>query len=264
MPDTGLQITRRGNLLILAIDRPQVRNALNPATLQAITDALSRADADPNLRAVILRGVGELGFSSGYDLGKVADDTRYDVEAARALHAPIRGTALAMGACRHVVVVAIRDFAMGAALDIAAHGDLRVASDPSRFLLPTGKLGFSYPIEALRRLRWTLGASATEALLLEARQFSGAEMLGLGFLHHLWPAAEFEASLEELLARLEERAPLALRALKRSLRHLSDDTAHYDAEAQAYDGIVACLNSEDAREGPAAFRERRPARFTGR
>jgi len=247
----------------MSIHRPQVRNALDAATLGEIVDAIARADADPTLRAVVLRGDGDLPFSSGYDLGTVSDGAQYDAAAARALHEPIRRAASAIGECRHVVVVAIRDYAMGAALDIASQGDLRVASDPSRFALPASGLGFSYPIEALRRLRWALGPSATEALLLEGRQFSGSEMVGLGFLHHLWPSEGFEASLDALLARLEERAPMALRALKRSLRHLSDDTAGQRAEADAYEDMAACLNSADAREGPAAFRERRPARFVG-
>lgn len=262
MSEPGLRVASAGGIAMLSIDRPAVRNALDAATLDALVAALDEADRDSSLRVVVLRGHDETPFSSGYDLGTVPENAVYDEESARALHAPVRRAAVAIANCRHVVVAAIRGYAMGAALDIASHADLRVAADPSRFALPASRLGFAYPLEAIRRLRCTLGPAATEALLLEGRQFSGDEMLRSGFLHHLWPAETFENALEEFLADFGRRAPLALRGLKRTLRHscCATDPA---AEAETYRTIADCLNSADAREGPAAFRERRDPRFTG-
>ena len=250
-------------VLTLAFDRPKARNAVGLATLEALVAALRAADADVDLRAVVLRGYGDGPFSSGFDLTGLPTVDRYDEATAQELHAPIRRAADAIKCCRHPVVAAIRGYALGAGLDLAAHADLRVAADDAHFGLPAARLGFAYPTAGIKRLVWTLGPAATEALLLEARSFSSAEMFALGFLHRAWSPQDFEAELNIYLAELGRRAPLALRALKRSLRRIADSATDAEDEAAEYAAIAECLSSADAREGPAAFRARRPPVFQG-
>lgn len=250
-----------GSTVILSINRPSVRNALDLETLEALISAIGEADADRDLRAVVLRGAKGGPFSAGYDLGSIGD-AELNVAEVKALHAPIRRLAAAMSYCRHPVIAAIRGFAIGAALDVAAHADLRVAEAGTRFALPAARLGFTYPLEGIRRLCWTFGPSATEALLMEGRSFRAGEAAAHGFCHQVWPEEAFEASLAAWLEEIGGRAPLAVRGMKRALRQLADG-AGPAAEDEIYEIMTACMNSSDAREGPRAFREKREPCFTG-
>lgn len=264
MADPGLRREARAGVLTLSIDRGSVRNALDRETLQALTGMLAEADADPDLRIVVLRGREPGPFSSGYDLGDLPEERDLDAAAVWALHEPVRQAAAAIAGCRHPVVAAVRSYAMGAALDLAAHADLRVAEAGARFALPAAGLGFTYPLEGVRRLCRTLGFAATEALLIEGRRYEAEALLARGFLHHVWASADFEASLGALVETLCQRAPLALRGIKRSLRLAGVGETDDAAEIEIYDHITRCMNSRDAREGRVAFRERRAPVFTGR
>ncbi len=263
--DPGILVRTEGTARIIEIDRPRSRNALTPDMLARLRDAVAEADAAPGLRLVVLRGRGDGPFSSGYDLGALPEDRALSPEEVRALLAPIRRLTDAIAACRLPVLGVARRYAIGAAFDVFAHCDLRVADDGARFALPAAQLGFAYPLEGVARLQRTLGSGLTERLLLLAETLPAATLLQTGFLHRTVPAEGLDGLVEELAGRFNGLAPLAVAGLKQGLRAAEAGGPAFDAAADAfYRTITHCMNSEDAREGPAATREKRPPRFTGR
>ena len=264
MADGRIKITRAGLAKVIAIDRPEARNALDPAMLATLLDEVSATRLAPDLRAIVLRGAGEGPFSSGYDLGAMPDEP-LDGEAARALQAPIRDLANAIRVAEVPVIAAVRRFAFGASFDIVAHCDIRVSEAGARFALPAAKLGFVYPLEGVRQLTLMLGQGQAERVLLLAEELTAEELVPSGFVQRVWPAAEFESRLAALIEGLARLAPLSLKGLKQVIGMARNPAPGYvEAVAAAYEAMAASLNSADAREGPKALREKRMPRFEGR
>lgn len=259
-PDHGIRSSRAGGVLTLAIDRPATRNALDVAAFDELTRQVREAAGAGDVRVIVVRGAGDGPFSAGYDLGGLGD-TRADAASARAVQAPVRRLADTIVACPKPVVAAVRRFAIGAALDIVAHCDVRVGEATSRYRLPAAQLGFVYPLEGVARLTAVLGRGHAERLLMLAEEFGGEEMARLGFLHRTWAAEDFEDGLADLVAEMERLAPISIAGFKSLLNQsilLSPALV-----AHGYERMADSLNSHDAREGVAAFRERRKPRFIG-
>lgn len=264
MTDAHLESWRDGCALVLAFNRPDVRNALSPGLLADVTQRIETAADDPAIRVIVLRGREEGPFSSGYDLGTLSND-RVSPEQARTLQAPIRALTRAIASAPKPVIAAVRRYAIGAALDLVAHCDLRVGEAGAKFSLPAARLGFVYPFEGVARLSRILGHGSAERLLLLGDTLCAEELEPRGFLHRVWSSDEFEAQLKAFLATFEALAPLALRGLKRSLTAAATaDLGSECAIEQGYIDMAESLNSQDAREGPRALREKRPPKFVGR
>lgn len=248
-------------VLTIALNRGERHNALSPALLGAIRGALDEAAAREDVCVVVVRGAGMLPFSSGYDMGEIG--AHFTPARGRALQQPIRAVATAMRALDKPVIGAAQGFVFGAALDIFAHCDLRVAAERTHFVLPPAKLGFSYPAEGLARMIELLGASRAMEMALTAEAADAAAMLEWGFLHRVWRAEDFEHDLQRFAATLAARAPLSLAALKRTINALSRELSESVVE-DSYQDFARCMGSADAREGKAAAAEKRDPDFSGR
>ena len=251
-----------GGIFTLALNRPKRHNALSPDLLAEIGLALDEAASRDDVRVVVLRGADAQPFSSGYDMGEIGTDP-FTPARARELQQPIRAVARAMISLPKPVIGAAQRFVFGAALDVFAHCDLRVATTDTRFVLPPAKLGFSYPAEGLARMVDLVGASRVTEMALIAEPADASAMLQWGFLHRIWPVDRFEAELQQFAALLTTRAPLSLGALKRSITALAGG-ADESVISASYEDFARCLSSHDAREGKAAATEKRTPRFTGR
>jgi enoyl-CoA hydratase/carnithine racemase len=239
------------------------RNALEPAMLDALCDALARLP-DEGVRAVVLTGAGDRAFSAGYDIGALeraataatrdgADDTHNPL--ARVLAAIARGPL--------PVVAALNGLAIGGGCELAATCDLRVAHPGVTLAMPPVRLGIIYAPEGLARFVALIGMARTRELFLTAHPVPAERALAWGLVDRVVPPEEVLPTARTLAAEIARGAPLAVRGTRRLLEELLPRLT--DDAAREIDALRReAWTSADAAEARAAFRDKRPPRFTGR
>jgi enoyl-CoA hydratase len=246
---------RRGQILLITLNRPGARNAVNSALAQGVADALETLDADDKLRVGVLTGAGK-GFSAGMDLKAfVTGDRPYVAD---------RGFAgITRRAAEKPLIAAIEGFAVAGGLEIALSCDLIVAASDARLGIAEVKRGLVAAAGALFRLPKRIPYHVAMELALTGDFIDGRRAHELGLVNRLAePGAAVDTALE-LAETIAQNAPLALAASKRIVSRAQD----WD-EAEAWreqDEIAApVMTSEDAREGATAFAEKRPPVWKGR
>jgi enoyl-CoA hydratase len=246
---------RRGNVLLVTIDRPEVRNAVNAAVAAGIAGALDQLDGDDALSVGVLTGAGGF-FCAGMDLGAfVKGESPYFGD---------RGFAgIAQRASRKPLIAAIEGFAVAGGMEIALACDLIVAAKGAKLGIPEAKRSLVAAGGALLRLPRRMPYHVVMELALTGDPFPAERFHELGVVNRLAePGSAVDAALE-LAAALAKNGPLALIASKQILQEQFDWSAADMWERQgAISGPV--FASEDAKEGAAAFKEKRPPVWRGR
>jgi len=246
---------RRGGVLLITLNRPEVRNAVNAAVAQGVGDALDELDADPELSVGVLTGAGGF-FCAGMDLGAfVRGETG---------HHPERGFAgITRRGPRKPIIAAIEGFALAGGLEVALACDLLVAAAGARLGIPEVKRSLVAAAGALLHLPRRIPYHVVMELALTGDPVSAERMHALGLVNRIAePGRTVDVALE-LAAVLARNGPLALAASKRILQEQSD----WDSAAmwERQDALTApVFSSHDAREGASAFKERREPVWTGR
>ena len=255
-----------GAIATITVSNPSKHNAITPEMWQALGEAFSAAERDPSVRVIELTGEGEQAFVSGADIGRFGERAateRAATEGAATLSAPSNAPYLLPLACSKPTVATIRGFCMGGGLGLAAACDIRLCADNAVFRMPAARLGIGYSFEGLGRVIDLIGPANASDIFLSARRFNAAEALRLGFVQQVLPLAEFAAASRAYLTQMAENAPLSLLAMKRSTRAWLQPAAERDMAAVKA-AIAACMQSDDHREGKAAFMEKRTPNFQGR
>jgi enoyl-CoA hydratase len=228
----------RGHVALVTIDRPDRRNAVDHATLDALAEVLGACGDD--VRALVLTGAGGH-FCAGADLSGVEDRTFSE-----ALRAVLEGLRLAP----FVTIAAADGAALGAGTQLAVACDLRVATAQASFGIPAGRLGLAVDGWTVDRVVALAGGGTARAMLLAAEVVKGDEAHRLGLVQRLGDLGDALAWADEVAAL----APLTLRAHKALL----------EAQPQAGAAVAEAWASADLQEGLAAFRERRRPVFHAR
>ncbi len=248
-------IERRESVLLVTIDRPRVKNALDLAVAEGIAAALDSLDADPDLKVGVLTGA-RGNFSSGMDLKAFAAGQKPVV--------PGRGLAgFAEAPPRKPLIAAVEGYALAGGFEVALACDLIVASREATFGLPEVRRGLLAAGGGLVRLPRLLPPRVAAELILTG-DFVGAErMAAHGVVSRITePGGAVEAALE-LAGRIAANAPLAVAGARRMLQLAGDlDEAALWEEMRKLNAAVG--NSEDALEGARAFAEKRAPRWQGR
>jgi enoyl-CoA hydratase/carnithine racemase len=251
---SGLRVEQRSAARWLILDRPQRRNALSPALIDALREALPAADGDASVRAICLTGAGDEAFCSGMDLGSAVE------ESARA--APAYAALLAdFARLGKPVVAAVNGAVMGGGMGLLAACDLAVAAEEARFGTPEVDVGL-FPYMALAPLSRCIGRRAALELAMTGRRIDAAEARAIGLVNRVVPCARLADAAQELLDVLAQKSPTALRLGRRAFYATQD--LSYEAqltELCAQLGINA--RSGDAQEGIAAFLAKRKPDFKG-
>lgn len=234
-----------GRVVLVRIDRPDRRNALDLDSLVTMASALDEAIGDPGTRVVVVTGSGGH-FCSGADLSGV-EDVAFTDALGRVLGA-LRSPEL-------VTIAAVDGVALGAGTQLAVSCDLRVATPAARFGVPAAKLGLAVDHETVRRLAQLAGDGTARAMLLAAEVVDAASAHRTGFVQRMGTLAD----ALEWASEIAGLAPLTVAAHKLALERAperADDADVDEARRRAW-------RSDDLQEGLAAFRERRPPRFRG-
>jgi enoyl-CoA hydratase/carnithine racemase len=236
-------------------------NAMTLGMWKSLPEAVARADADPEVRAITVTGEGEKAFCAGADIsefGQVraseADIAAYEVAVSAANHA--------LSAAKKPTIALIRGICFGGGFGLAMACDLRLASRDSRFRIPAARLGLGYGYAGVAALVHRIGMAGVADLLLSARILDAEDALRYTIATLVWERAEFDAKAAEYLKTMASNAPLTMQAVKGALTELMRPEAERDvAAAEAL--VARCFASEDYREGQTAFLEKRAPVFRG-
>ena len=208
----------------------------------------------------MLRGAGEKAFSPGNDIAEFAtarSNKAQAIEYGRAMHE----TAAALEACPHPLVAQIHGICVGGGLEIAALCDLRICGTGSRFGVPIKNLGLVMAYAEMAPLVRLVGRAVTLEILLEGRIMDASEALAKGLVTRVVADEDVAAQTLAAAQRIAEGAPLVARWHKKFARRLADTRPLADAER---DECFDCFDTEDFREGYAAFLAKRKPAFKSR
>jgi enoyl-CoA hydratase/carnithine racemase len=245
-----------GGVRVVTLANPARKNALDDRLLALLDAAL---DPPPPVRVFLVRGAGGT-FCSGYDLtnlGPPAPDGRLPDDALLACLSRLE---------RHRLpsVALVQGAAFGAGFDLACACDFRVGTPETVFCMPAARLGLVYSVEGMARAARLVGLARARSLFLTARKLDGATALAWGMVDECVPAAEAEARALELCQTLASHAPLAVAGMKEVFGLMGLLPLEREQLEHARGLRAEAFGSEDAREGRAAFLEKRLPRFQGR
>lgn len=255
---TGLVWERRGPVLLLRLDRPEARNALTPALLSGIGAAINEAESDPDIRVVVLTGTGDRAFCAGMDLRAFAGGEQMGTPGDAGTAGYFR---LIQGETTVPLIGAANGTAIGGGLELLLGCDLIVASNQAKFGFPEVKRGlFPAGWGTFVGQRIPLGVALEMTLTGDTIDADRAHALGL-----VNAVVEPDAVLSTALAlaeRITANAPLGLAAVKELVRLGVSDSARAAVRLKEWQSVV--FTSEDAKEGAAAFVEKRTPVWKGR
>src|SRR5438270_3189536 len=246
---------RRGNVLLITLNRPEVRNSVNAALAAALAGALDELDADDGLSVGVLTGTGGF-FSAGMDLGAfVRGESAWFGD---------RGFAgITQRAARKPLIAAIEGFALAGGMEIALACDLIVAAKDARMGIPEAKRSLVAAGGALLRMPRRMPYHVVMELALTGDPLPAERFHEYGLVNRLAEPGEAVAAAMELAGALAANGPLALIATKQVLQEQFDwHSADMWEKQAAITGPV--FTSEDAKEGSTAFKEKRPPVWKGR
>jgi crotonobetainyl-CoA hydratase len=250
---------RAGHVVTITLNRPEVLNALHPEAHGELARAFDDYAADPDLRVAIVTGAGDRAFCVGTDLKALADTGNHAK--------PATGFA---GITHRFdlwkpVIAAVNGLCLGGGVEIVAACDLAIAAEHAEFALSEPRAGLAaLGGGALQRLARELPMKQAMWLVLRAQRIGAEEARRIGLVNAVVPRDRLMSSARALADELLECAPLALQASKQVMLQSLDEPDFAKAMTRRYDAAERMLASDDAREGPLAFAQKRRPVWTGR
>ncbi len=244
---------RRGPALWIIINREERRNALNPFVVAGIEQGLHEAARTPGVRAVVITGQGDKAFCAGADLTRgtgvftegLNEPTTDFGRLARVAH----GFGLPL-------IARINGACVAGGMGIMALCDMAIAADHARFGLPEGKVGV-FPMQVMAYLRHHIAPRHANALCFTGELIGAAKAYEIGLVNEVVPGAQLDAAVERMVGQIAALSPVAIRRGKYAIANMQD-MAFHEALSFAETQIAVASNTADAREGLAAFNEKRP------
>lgn len=260
LADGQVVLSLSGSIAKITLNRPDKKNAISHLMWREIVHAFEQIDQAEDIRCVLLTGGGGSDFSAGADIGEF-DSARHDPHTAERYEQSNSDAFRAVRDCPVPVLAVIRGVCFGGAFGLAAAADLRIASRSASFSVPAGKLGLSYPADAMADIVEAVGPQFARYMLYSARRINAETALDAGFVLSLYDDQELDESAMRLAADICANAPLSNRASKAAIRaalSLSTDDCQ-----KACDLGASTFSSRDYEEGRLAFREKRKPVFRG-
>lgn len=250
----------KDQILYITINREQKLNALNKATLEELSDAISFATKQDEVRGVLLTGAGEKAFVAGADISEFSN---YDAQQGEALARTGQEQVFnAIENCPKPVIAAINGFALGGGLELALSCHIRIASDNAKLGLPEVSLGLIPGYGGTQRLTQVVGKGKAIEMIATADMISAIQAQEIGLVNYVVPQDQLITKAEEILNKIKLRAPLAVAAAIKSVNSsLSFGVNGFETEIKEFG---RCFNTEDFKEGTTAFLEKRKPTFLGK
>ncbi len=251
----GALVDRAGNVMVITINRPDARNAINAAVSIGVGDALDEAQNDPDVRAVVLTGAGDKSFCAGADLKAIARR--------ESIYHPDHSEWGFAGYVQHFIdkptIAAVNGIALGGGTELALASDLVVADERATFGLPEVKRGLVAAAGGVFRIMDHLPRKVAVELLLTGEPLTARDALAWGLINQIVTQGSVLDAALALASRITVNAPLSVQASKRIAYGVDDGVITGDEPG--WDRTVremrTLIRSEDAREGPLAFAEKR-------
>ncbi len=253
----NLLLQPENGILTIVVNRPDKLNALNIKTMQELEVVFQQVYQDVSIKAVILTGAGEKAFVAGADISEIE---RLEVETAGTFAKKGQAIFARIEQCPKPVVAAVNGFALGGGCELAMACHIRVASENAKFGQPEVNLGIIPGYGGTQRLTQLVGKGKAMELMMTADLIGTAQALQLGLVNHVVPKNELLPKCREILEKVMAKAPVAIAQVIQSVNAMYDGPNGYQTEAE---GFAACCQTEDFREGTAAFLAKRTAKFTG-
>ena len=266
----ALLYEKRNHIARITLNRPEKRNAINPEMMVRLGEAWIDFEKDDDMRVAIVTGAGDTSFCAGADLARLIplmtgarqpedewdNRLRNEPEVTRA--ALLRNFPL-----YKPVIAAINGYCLAAGTELVQGTDIRIASDNATIGLTEVKRGIVPAGGGIARMPRQVPFAKAMEIMLVGDAIPAEEARLIGFVNYVVPQAELMAKADEFAAKIAENGPLAVRKLKEAvIKGLGlpiQDAYKIESEA-----VAQVMASEDAREGPLAFMERRPPKFTGK
>ncbi|HUL67581.1 MAG TPA: enoyl-CoA hydratase/isomerase family protein [Burkholderiaceae bacterium] len=245
----------------VTLDSPGKLNAINVAMWREIAKVFGGLAKDPGVRCIVVRGA-DGNFAAGADIAEFAT-VRFDQASGKRFHLEIVGAAIeAIRSVPQTVIAAIEGYCIGGGLEIAVACDLRIATADARLGVPVGKVGFPFALPELLPLLQLVGPGVAADLLLAGRVFTGSEAQAHGLVQRAVPRDDHAGVIDATVRTIVAASPVAARQNKAQIRSLLDSGFAY-SQAQL-EASFAFLDSDDYREGIAAFLAKRAPQFAGK
>jgi enoyl-CoA hydratase len=262
MEEPHALIERRGHVLIVTMNRPAVRNALSGPMMELMRQAWDTVDGDPGIRVCVLTGAGGA-FCAGADLKAMTSSHPGDRFQGGDLDVSVIEPLLKGRRLSKPLIAAVEGPAVAGGTEILQACDIRVAGASARFGVSEARWGL-FPlggsaVRLTRQIPYTVAAD----LLLTGRHITAAEALSIGLIGHVVPDGQALEAALEIAAAIAANGPVAVRAILRVIRETEGMAENEAFTLEAKVGM-AVFASEDAKEGPRAFAEKRQPRFRDR
>jgi crotonobetainyl-CoA hydratase len=257
-------VDKRGHIMLVTLNRPEARNACNQALWIGGGEALAEAERDPEIRVVIVTGAGDQSFCAGADLKAISRGEAILPED------PVQAAWGFAGIVTHhickPIIAAVNGTALGGGTELALACDLVVAVEDASFGLPEVKRGLLAGAGGVFRLPRQIPQKIAMEFMLTGNPFTAQRALELGLVNRVVPREKLMEAAFELAEQIAANAPLSVQASKQAA--LGIDAGTIKAEATDWErsrrlsGMV--MKSEDAREGPLAFAQKRAPQWKAR
>ncbi|WP_164215868.1 enoyl-CoA hydratase-related protein [Virgibacillus sp. YIM 98842] len=243
----------------LTLNRPDARNALDANMLNEIDQAITEAEANDDVKVIVIQGAGEKSFAAGADIRQLKD--RKPLEA---LVPGMQGLYNKIENCTKVTIAAVQGFALGGGCELAMSCDIRLATKKAKFGLPELNLGIVPAAGGTQRLSRMVGKGRALDMILTGKLMDGEEAERIGLVSYfVEEAEELQEKIREVAEKILKKGPVAVMLAKRAVHKgydIDEDTAMWMEKLSQ----AVAFGTEDKQEGTSAFLEKRQAEFKNR
>jgi len=255
-------VEKSDNVGHIRLNQPEKHNAISFEMWQGMAEALDDFESDDAIRVIVLSGEGGRAFSAGADISQF-EEKRGSTAAVETYNATMAQASQKLTQIAKPTIAKITGYCIGGALATALSCDLRIASDDSQFGIPAAKLGLGYGYGALKPLVGLVGPANAREILFTARRFTASEAYDMGLVNRVLSRDDLDTFINDYTETISGNGPLTIKACKQIIAEITKDPDQRDLDLckRLND---ACFDSDDYKEGRAAFMEKRKPNFQGR
>ena len=259
MSYSTLLTSLENGIFTITVNRPDKLNALNKDVFTDINSALDEVENNPEIKSVIITGLGPKAFVAGADISEFGGLSK---EEAMALAKRGHDTFARIENSAKPVVAAVNGFALGGGSELAMSCHFRVASENAKFGQPEVNLGLIPGYGGTQRLVQLIGKGKAIELLISAHMIDAGEAKQLGLVNYVTAAETLLEHTKKILEVINSKAPLAVAGCIKAANAVFDESKNgYEVEIEEFGNA---FNTQDMKEGTSAFLEKRKAEFKGR